>query len=172
MITPEDKDKYVALSRELYSIAFKGRRIYNTNLVVTQDDILRHPAAELFKVRQRINYDSLYQLKSIEFKNNNSVGIDLYMNRICDLIAKKTRTEKIPFSTRFGRWPASDFEEWIEETHNEYFATGEWFSDYDKYGTYDYALLLTIKAPVPMAIDKYKNEYESSITLTKLGVFE
>jgi len=67
-------------------------------------------------------------------------------------------------------WNDEVIEEWIEEVHDVHWIYGQWFKDFEQFGTHDFALLLTFKGIVKGDLQEYKDEYGSALVMTKLGV--
>jgi hypothetical protein len=66
-------------------------------------------------------------------------------------------------------WPASPFEEWLEDSVQFHWMTAQWFAQSDTWWG-DYAILLSVFVPVLTSIEEFRNDYGNAFVMTKLSV--
>lgn len=179
----ENKTKFDALWNLLLESALSGVRIYYSEPTIEYDLHLHQNIATVFRVRQRIGFAALEDLKNLETPNGQPVRmgdmeIESYLHRFCKEIKSESwRTSKQSFSSRFKyMWPASPFEEWLEGEHDSHWITANWYAPETEnvvsetyYVNSDYAIILSVKAPLTCSVQEYQDRYGSAFVLTKLS---
>jgi hypothetical protein len=171
--------EYDALFQSIYTAAMNGQRLYYAEPAIVYDSALGRDVCTVFKVKQRINRDHADQLFNMEFDKNSAVykqlGInraDLIMDRLRDYIKSETMsTSNVPLRSRFAfGWPASPFEEWLDETSPLHWATAEWFKREDDPWS-DYATMVSVHVPIMGDRKQFLDDYGGSFVLTKMGFY-
>jgi hypothetical protein len=160
------------LQEELYTTALAGQRLYYPHATIVYDNAVQQDSALVFKISSVIPGHML--------RHNN-----LYKDtsRTMDWLAAEieTRTRE-SIDCRFSRrldnqWPATVFEEWLEDTFDQHWMTANWYRSpvgmtddvSPPIGSYtDYALMTSVHVPINTSRAEFDKEYGSAFTMTKL----
>jgi hypothetical protein len=160
------------LQEELYTTALAGQRLYYPHATIVYDNAVQQDSALVFKISSVIPYHML---------RNNALYKD--SRRTMDWLAAEieTRTRE-SIDCRFSRrldnqWPATVFEEWLEDTFDQHWMTANWYRSSGlitddvsaSNGTYtDYALMTSVHVPINTSRAEFDKEYGGAFTMTKL----
>ena len=176
----KNRAEYDALFNSIYTVALNGQRLYYPEPTVIYNDELRQDVCTVFKIRQRISRAAADDLFNMEFDSKSaaykqldpSARADLILNRLRDHINADTKkTCQTPLRDRFStQWPASPFEEWLDEAVHLHWMTAEWFKN-EKDPWSDYAVMTSVHVPIMGDRKKFLDEYGGSFVITKMGFY-
>ena len=169
--------EYNALFDSIYVVALSGQRLYYPDPIITFNDALGVDVCTVFKIKQRISRDAANDLFEMEFDRKSATykqlgenRTDLILDRLRDRIKSHTMTtSKTPLRERFATsWPASPFEEWLDETVEYHWMTAEWFKREDDLWS-DYAVMTSVHVPILGDRAEFISNYGGTFVLTKMG---
>jgi hypothetical protein len=156
-----------------------GIRIYYPEPHYFIQEQLGVKCCTIFKMKQRVPAGLLSDLRAAEHKDKKpaalrSIGLDLYANRLKDEIVRKTwATANRPLSQRITyEWPASPFEEWLDENVQTHWMTAEWFQESGMGPEGDFAFMISVHAPINCTQQEWDEAYGEAFVMTKLLHFE
>lgn len=175
----KNRAEYDTLFNSIYTVALNGQRIYYPEPTLVFDDALNTNVCSVFKIKQRIARQAAEDLFEMEFDRKSATYAklghdrpDLIMDRLRDHIRTDTmKTCKTPLRERFSTsWPASPFEEWLDESVKVHWMTAEWFKNEGDLWS-DYAVMTTVRVPIFGDQKQFLDDYGSSFVLTKIGYY-
>jgi len=152
-----------------------GQRIHYSHPTIELDERGKKHVSTIFKIKQRIPKTLVEEVAAAEIGKSPTVQeTDKYMDRLCESIKDYTMDKQhVPIGQRVSHmWPTGPHEEWLDSVHDKHWMTGQWFTGSDN-GHLDYALLLTVKAPIDnISPEEYEKAWGEAFVLTKLGMYE
>lgn len=178
---------YDSLIDAMVAKAMGGSRIYYSEPSFEYNQQLNKQVCTIFKIKSRLSQENIWDLKEFDGGNKPKFGEPGFLekptqaanersdeycaNHFCDLIKHLTLSNLgVKLIDRVDHfWPASPFDEWLDEEHAQHWMTAETFTDPDvMFG--DFALMITVYAPVEGDLEEYKARYGQAFIMTKLGM--
>ena len=151
-----------------------GIRIYYPQPKYFMQEQLGRQCCTVLKMKQLVPAGLLHDLRNAEYslkdQKGRKVGLDLYANRLKDHVASYTwNKKKRPLSQSITyEWPASPFEEWLEENVDWHWMPAEWFQDEEMGPESDFAFMVSVHVPLLIPKDEWDGDYGEAFVMTKL----
>jgi len=167
-----DRATYDRVSEDLHTSIMGGIRLYYPMPHYFTQEQLGKRCCTVFKMKQLVTWDLLSDLRFAEGGDHRQVKLSNYADRIKNDIASytwKNRARPLSQSITY-QWPASHFEEWLEDAVDEYWMTAEWFQkDYnDGSIDSDYAFMVSVHAVINCTQEEWDEQYGSAFIMTKM----
>ena len=165
---------YDRIWRDLYVLAMNGTRVYYPEPQYFMQEQLGVKCCTVFKMKQLIMADLLQDLKFEEFgkvnKDWRKIGNDLYADRLKQEIAAHSwnNSHRKLSQTITNQWPATPFENWLEDKVDRFWMTAQWFQTENPHDGSDFAFLVSVHVPLTVPQAEWDADYGEAFVMTKL----
>jgi hypothetical protein len=164
-MTTHDAPDLAQLQEQLYITALSGQRQYypHTTVNTGAESATGNPSAIVFNILTVIPYHMLRD--KVLYKKT-----DRTMDWLVEEVGRRTRANThMKFSRRLdNQWPATVFDEWLEDTFDNHWMSATWYQHEDSMGMDDYALMINVHVPVETTAEEFETAYGEAFTMTKL----
>lgn len=164
---------YDRVWRDLYVTLMGGIRIYYPDPIYFTQEQLGRNCCTIFKMKQRISADLLSELRSEEYpdrKDQHKIDLDLYADRLKQEVVANTWDKgprKLSQSITY-EWPATPFEDWLEDNVESFWMTAEWFQVEGAGPFDDFAFMVSVHTPLSVTKNEWDEAYGEAFVMTKL----